>query len=423
MSDNNKKFNVDELLSNLFPPERLNSLFEKRITELQINPTNALEILDIEYRALQGILNGTNKKVDYTNFIKIASFLQIPKEKVLELYFNELQKNFPSSSPYPQDKINFLNANFDLAILKKAGIIKSIHDYREIENIINRYLGLNNIFDYKLPSNEMAYSEGKGIIQPKTILNRGFWINYAKEAFKEINNPNIYNKESLINYFSEIRYHSTDIEQGLKVVINDLYELGVTVYYQDSLPTLRLKGATIAIDNKPCIVITNYAGFYSTLWHTLCHELSHVLFDFDEIKGNEYQYHISEDITENNDDTTQTLVIPKKLVTTDKEVAADDFAREYLFSKEKLLKAAPHLTNKNFIHNYAAQNHVHPSFIYTYYAYDVGKENPKAWAIAKRNNPNFDELIKQLENSWDNEFHKLAKDHVDYLKNEIKLYR
>ena len=49
-SDNN--FNVDSLLSGLFPREELNDLFEKRIKELEITPTNALEILDIEYRAL-----------------------------------------------------------------------------------------------------------------------------------------------------------------------------------------------------------------------------------------------------------------------------------------------------------------------------------------------------------------------------------
>lgn len=411
MSNNNENFNVDELLSNLFPPERLSVLFEKRVTELQINPTNALEILDIEYRALQGILHGTNKKVDYTNFIKIASFLQITKEKVLELYFNELEKNFPSSSPYPQDKIDFLNNNFDLATLKKAGIINSIHDYREIENTLIRYLGLNNILDYKLPSNEIAYSEGA--IKPKNSLNRGLWINYAKEAFEEIANSNTYNKESLIHYLPEIRQHSIDVTEGLKTVINSLYELGVTVYFQASLPTLHLKGATICVDDKPCIVITNYKGFYSTLWHTLCHELSHVLFDFDGIKNQKYQYHISEDIGEEN----QTFDIVEK------ERAADHFAREFLFSKEKLSRIESYLNNKNFVYNFANANHIHPSFIYTYYAYDVGKDNPKAWAMAKRNNPDFEELIKQLENPWDDSTHKSTKEHVDYLKNEIKLYK
>ncbi|MFA5409487.1 MAG: hypothetical protein WC343_12005 [Bacilli bacterium] len=377
------KFNVDALLDSLFTSEKLSDLFEKRIDELKISPTNALDILDIEYRALQGILQGTNRRIDVINFIKLASFLKIPKERVIKLYFDALEVNFPSNVIYPQNKIDFINENFDLANLFKAGFINNITNYPDIEERINSHFGLNSVFEYKLPSQDVAFSAG--LKQPKNFHIRSFWINSAISAFKKIGNPYPYDQDGLMEYFPEIRQHSRNVDQGLIEVIRKLYKLGVTVFYQSSLPSLHLKGATLEINSKPCIIITDYKGYYTTLWHTLCHELSHVLFDFKEIK--KCKYHISDDDTE-------------QLTVLEKEKQADVFARQYLFSKEKLLQIKPHINNRKFINMFAEKNHVHPSFIYTYYAFEFNKEDPKAWAKAKVNNPSFQDLTIKVENPW-----------------------
>ncbi len=399
--EDRNEFNVDSLLMGLFK-DKLVKLFEKRIDELGISPTNALDVLDIEYRALQGILYGTSKRVDMMNFIKLASFLKITKEAVIELYFNELEENGDDIA-YPKDRVEFLNANFDLAALYRAGFIESITEYPKIEEKIKLYFGLNSIFEYKLPVQHVAFSAGSK--QPKNFFTRAFWINAAISAFTEINNPYPYNLERLMAYFPEIRQQCVNVEDGLINVINNLFELGVTVFYQSSLPSLYLKGATLEVNHKPCIIITDYKGFYTTFWHTLCHELSHVLFDFEEIRRS--RYHISEESSED-------------MSVSEKEYQADTFARQYLFSSDKLKQAKPHINNRKFIKEFAGKNHVHPCFIYTYYAFEFEKEDNKAWAKARTNNPSVDGLIKKIENPWTKS--KGVKRHINSLK-EGGLYK
>jgi len=397
MAKKKEGFSVDDLLGSLFPSEKLSDLFDQRLVELNLKPTNALEVLDIEYRALQGILNSTSKRVDMTNFLKLATFLKIPREKVIALYFNELEKNYPDVIGYPVNKADFITQHFDLATLKKAGFIQSLTDFKHIEQRINQHFGFKSIFEYKLPSKEVAFSAG--VREPKNIHTRLFWINAAIDAFEEFANPYPYNQKGLMAYFPEIRWHSTDVERGLTSVISDLYKLGITVIYQSTLPSLHLRGATMEVNEKPCIVITDYRGFYTTLWHALCHELSHVLFDFNEIR--EHLYHLSED-----DEAD--------LSVTYKEKEADDFASAYLFAKDKLQKAKPHIANRKFITTMATEYQVHPSFIYTYYAYAYGKQDDKAWARAKQYNPPFEGLVSKMENRWDAA--KPIKEHVQELK-------
>ncbi|KAA9338807.1 ImmA/IrrE family metallo-endopeptidase [Adhaeribacter soli] len=404
-------FNVDDLLNSLFPVETLSEMFEKRIKELNIAPTTALEIIDIEYRALQGILQGTSKQVDNTNFIKLASFLKLPNEKIFSLYLKALEKNFPEVSPYSQDKIDYINANFDLATLRKIGFIKSITDYQHIEEKINSHFGLKTIFEFKLPSNNVAFSAG--LTKPKNLQTRGLWVESARTAFEVIANPHEYNKAALAKYFPEIRWKSTNVELGLLSVIRDLYTLGVTVFYQDSISINHLKGATIVVNQKPCIVLTDYKGFYSTLWHTLIHELYHVLFDFELIKNKKYQYHLSDIDTLDLGD--------QDLGLWEKEKEADGFAREFLFSKEKSNIIKPHINNKKFVADFAEMHQIHPSFIYTYYAFDNGKEDKQAWAKAKKFNPSFDEFIKLVENPWDKS--KPTAEHINFLKQNSILYK
>ncbi len=143
-------FDVDNLLNELFKPssppaKTLKELFNDRVRQLQITPTNVLDILKIPYRTLNGILNGSQKVVDFTNLIKIADFLQIPREQVIQLYLGELEKNFPNETKSSAKTIEFIKDNFDLVALKKAGFIKSINDYEQIESNIKKFFGLKSI--------------------------------------------------------------------------------------------------------------------------------------------------------------------------------------------------------------------------------------------------------------------------------------
>lgn len=382
----------DDLLRDLLrgidqPPlkETLKDLFEGRVLELKIRPTNVLEILKIEYRTLNGILDGTQKRVDYTNLLKIAHFLQLPKEKIVRLYLESLEKNYPDEVASSPEKISFIKENFDLTVLKQAGFIDSLTDFDKIESKIVCYFGLKTIFDYKRPSSDVAFSAG--VVQPKNELTRALWIRSAGNYFDEIENPYPYNRKALIDYFPNIRWHSTNVELGLINVIRDLYKLGVTVIYQPQLPSLHLRGATFSVADKPCVALSNYRGFYPTMWFALIHELFHVIFDWEEIRKN--RYHLSDEE-------------PEQLSVSAKEQEADSFAREYLFSKEKTTKIRPYLNDIEYVNEFAFNNHVHPSFAYVFYAYDAGKKDRMAWPRAKRHNPPMDSLLKSISNSWDN---------------------
>ncbi|MBN1184218.1 MAG: hypothetical protein JXB49_18155 [Bacteroidales bacterium] len=410
MSDTGKNFDAEDLLNKLFKEPNfveignLKGLFEKRLGELGISKTNACEILNIQSRTLNGILEGTQKSVDFTCLIKIASFLQISKEKVINMYIESLEENFSEevSSPIAPEKIEFIKENFDLAVLKKAGFINNITDFKQVEERIINFFGLKTIYDYKRPPIGAAFSEGK--IKPKNELSRSFWIKAAYDSFKAINNPYIYERQNLIDYFPEIRWHSTNTELGLKNVIKSLYKRGITVLYLPSLPSLHLRGATFAVNEKPCIVFTNIAGFYPTLWFAIIHELFHVLFDWDEIRNN--SYHLSDE-----DKDIELLSIKER------EDEANDFAREYLFSKEKSSRIRSLIHNQEYIKEFAKNNHVHPSFIYVFNAYDVGVKDRMAWARAKKQSPNIDDSVRFLNNSWENP--KTILDFVNTIRTNI----
>jgi HTH-type transcriptional regulator / antitoxin HigA len=396
-----QKFNVDNLILDLFNSNSLKEVFERRLAELKIAPTTASEILDIDYRAMLNIINGTKTIADFANLIKLANFLQLSTSEVVRLYVSALEKNFPEQSTITPEEIMFIKENFDLASLKKAKFIKSITDFNEINTKLTKALGLRSILDYQKPSGDVAFSAGK--TKPKNENNRLQWIAFAKETFEEINNENDYDRQALVEYFPKIRWHCTNVKLGLSSVIKVLFKMGVTVIYQEALPALHLRGATFSVYDKPCVVLTNYRGFYPTLFFALIHELFHVLFDWEEIKLN--GYHLSDD------DESELHVRAK-------EDEADSFAREYLFSKEKTKKVKPYLNNNpEFVEKFAVENHVHPSFAYVFNAFDLGKTYRWAWALANTFNPKeeMDSLLESLKNPW--EGLQPVKEHAKYLKN------
>jgi len=62
-----------------------------------------------------------------------------------------------------------------------------------------------------------------------------------------------------------------------------LFNIGITIVFQPSLPKTQIRGATFLINDKPCIVITDFNKNYATIWFALIHELHHVLFDLETI--------------------------------------------------------------------------------------------------------------------------------------------
>src|SRR5215217_6610955 len=108
--DENELFkDVDKLLKDALKPSisknplTLREKFEKRADELNVSSTTAaLEILNIESRALNGILDGTQKRVDFTSLSKLARFLGISYNEVIELYLHNLEGNYKHEIGYTE---------------------------------------------------------------------------------------------------------------------------------------------------------------------------------------------------------------------------------------------------------------------------------------------------------------------------------
>ncbi len=375
---------VDSLLKGLFKHVGLRELFKRRIYELKLSQNAAEKMLQIGHKPLIGLLDGTQKKVDYIVLSKVAVFLGLGVEEVIDIHLRQLESNFELQNTTANKK-KFIKDNFDLISLRKAGVIDTINDFNEIENKIKASLSLNSIFDYKkraFVTAFWAHSITTSNASKNAALTRDYWLTRARNILLKIDNYNYYDRENLIKYFPQIRWHSTNVELGLVHVIKVLYRLGVTVIVLPKLSSLHLRGATLIVNEKPCIVLTDYSGFYPTIWHGLIHELYHVLFDLDELKS--LQYLISED-------TEQTLTLDEG------ENEADNFARRYIFSEDQSRSVEKHIRSDSYIREVARENNIHPSIIHSYYAHDHGKDDRLAWIRARRYMPNTRIALDRLE--------------------------
>ena len=106
------------------------------------------------------------------------------------------------------------------------------------------------------------------------------------------------------------------------------------------------------MDDKPCIVLTDYMGRYDILWFTLLHELCHVLYDMNDLVKNKYHLSGESDLLLLN------------------EERANQFARTILFSKEKLDYIKPFINNHHLVLKYSEEHSIHPSTIYGFYLYE-----------------------------------------------------
>ena len=371
MEENDKHKDIDALLNrilsenekvNFFP---LRELFDQRLSYLEITKNQASNILDADQKTIDSILAGEARKIDFVTILKLSNFLEIPYEELMNKYF-KLISDTHNESILLAKKRSFIVNNFDLPRLKKIGFIDGINDFEHIEERINKFFGYKSVFEHAKYKITAAFSSGKRLTGKSSLM---FWYATAGQSLERTPNPYEYDREGLIDYFPQIRWHSMNLENGLQLVAKALYKFGVTLIVVPKFNTdLHIKGATLAYRDKPCIVLTKYTDYYATIWFTLIHEIFHVLYDWDEIRKE--KYHITGE--------TDSINI--------NEAEADNFARQYLFSDDKMEKIVPHISEPRYVKIFAEQNHVHPSIIYTFYS----RDNKNYSRFHKQMTPQFD---------------------------------
>ncbi len=317
------------------------------------------------------ILNRTGSRVDVKTIVKLSQFLGITTDRLLNKFQNE--------NPPPQDELNILKRNnyiarhFNLAALKKEKFIKNKSDLDAVEKRINTFFGFKSIYEYTANFVFPAFSRTKN---HSDNTMRDFWVKSAYLHFEKINNPNAFDPELLIDLVPKLRPYTMNEKTGLLTVIKALYSVGVTTIYQPHLTTVQARGATMLVNQKPCIVLSDLNKNYPTLWFALMHELHHVLCDLDEIQV----YHLTGE--------------PDMFLLN--EDAANDFAREYLFALENRKFIRPFIYDSFIVENFAKEHEVHPSIIYDFHLWEMNEQGENKYFLKK--GFNFPDVLETLEN-------------------------
>lgn len=379
----NKDISVISEACELVPYENLRvdfkQLFEQRLQELAITKHQAYQVLGLDKKTIEPILDGDAKITDVANLIKIGEFLNFDS-------ISELIKSYIGTFSTGQldelsktRKANYIINNFDLDALKKLGFLKSIsiNDFDEIEQLIKGHFKLDSIYDYEQKIG-VAFKKSRRAKQNKML---DFWVTSVYQQFVEIGNPNPYDREALKELIPKIKPYTLDEENGLLKVTCALYYAGVTVVAHKHVTNTQVHGATFIINDKPCIVLTDLNKKYSTVWFALMHELFHCLFDYEDIK--DQTFHLSA-----KDEPELFL---------NREAEADKFARNYLFNDEKLSYISPVIANELGVKRFAKANGVHHSIIYDFYCWDMKENyNKDYWKFYRKQIPSSETALDKI---------------------------
>lgn len=394
---------LDEFYKMLLPVDRwdgegasIKEVFEVQLAKHGITQNQAEKLLNMQKRTLDGILDGSAKRVDVINLLKLGQFLGLDAEALLRLFLSELPADMVAEIEDAKKK-SYILSNFDIKNLAKSGFLRSRTDFNYIERRIISFFSLKSIFQYTSRQIIPAFSRTK---KSGSTLMREFWVRSAYAHFETLRNPNDYNRARLVELISKIRPYTLNVGEGLRTVTQALYNVGVSVIYQPHLPTTQVRGATFVINGRPCIVLTDLNKNYATIWFALLHELHHVLYDFEEIQNNVFHLTGEADLF---------------LLQEDK---ANEFARNYFLPPEKAKFIYKYIDSSLLVNNFAKDNQLHPSLIYNFYCYDM-ETNGKGsyWARYKQYQPDITLALRDINvNPFDKE---RVEDTVQYLKARI----
>lgn len=389
-----KNIDIDKLLEDIFNDDvslDLKARFEEKIAEYGVTKTKALKLLNVDKDVFEDIINGTAKQPNLIHVVKIAEFLEINVDDFIQMVLkNQNAENI--SSIDRARKVRFLMKNFDVKALTKLGFFDNTDDIDELVERVLHYFGYDSIRRFEEELVTPLYSRTKRKFSDKM---KDFWVRSAYQTFRLIDNTNEYDRERLKDVIVNMKPYSQDVKNGLYTVCRALYNVGVTVIFQNYLTTTHVRGATFIINNKPCIVLTDNQKKYPTVWFTLLHELHHVLFDYDAIRTN--SYHLSDD--------EDLFLIEEK---------ANSFARDYFMPRANFDYIKTYIKNDYMVERFAKENEIHKSLVYSFYTwYQQELYNKNYHAAFKEHYPDYKPAISKLNPiTWDEDTVREASEKI-----------
>jgi len=379
---------ISDILDKSF---KANTDFEKllkdKLKATGLSKTHFERLSGIQRKSLDAILKKSSKHTDIVNLLKLGEFLELSLEDLLVLHFKDRPSEEIKELQNSMD-ITYINKNFDLKTLASLGFIKIDDSVEDLTDRICNFFELNSIYDYERELNDALYSRTKRSFSDKM---KDFWIKSSYKYFELIDNPNEYSRENLIDLIPKIKPYTQNVEKGLLTVFQALFNIGVTVVFQPSLPKTQIRGATFFINDKPCVVITDFNKNYATIWFALIHELNHVLFDLETIENTKFHLSGEPDLF---------------LLQEDK---ANEFASEYLLSSDKMRYIEKLIDNPLVVRRFAKECQVHPCIINSQYQWRQSELGNNYWGYFEEHFPDVSLATKNLNvSNWDAESLRIA---------------
>lgn len=314
-------------------------------------------------------LRGEISDLKFMQAVRLMKVLGISEGEFVSAYCKG--KDMEEESFDKLERISYITKNFDVPALKRLNIIPKVK-VEEYEKYICNFLGIGSIYEYDDTSLMPAlFSKSKRKMQEeKESKMTSFWLRCAIQSFIKIENPNEFDKDLLFQLLRRSAEFTEDERNGYYKFILILYQIGITVLTQPYATGTNAHGATLIINGKPCVIITDMGKKYHKLWLSLLHELYHVVNDFEIIES--LSYHFS------------TPDMPDLLLN---EQKADQFAMDVLINPEIQDKLSRVVSFQSKVKALAKELHISPAIIYGVYLESLPKGRMKSQQFARFNNP------------------------------------
>lgn len=144
---------------------------------------------------------------------------------------------------------------------------------------------------------------------------------------------------------AELSHESVNVER-LPLIKDILLKHGIILIYQESLPGMKLDGASFLLDDKiPVIGMTLRYSRLDNFWFVLFHELSHIILHFEKL-----QTPVFDDLDEDSEE--------------DIEMEANSLALSSLIPRPKWRSCNLHYNaNEATLNAFAKELNIHPSIV------------------------------------------------------------
>lgn len=337
------------------------------MSENDISVNALADEIKVNNDTLRKFLDGEAVDLKFMQAIRLMKLLGLSEGDFVSVYCNG--KDTEEEGFERLERLSYISKNFDLVALKKLGIIPKTK-VEEYEKYICSFLGINSIYEYDDTSlMPTLFSKSKRkVLEEKESKMTSFWLKCAIQSFLKIGNPNEFDRDLLLQLLRRSAVFTEDEKNGYYRFVLVLYQIGITVLTQSYATGTNAHGATLILNSKPCIIVTDMGKKYHKLWLSLLHELYHVVNDFDIIET--LSYHFS------------TPNMPDLLLN---EQKADQFALDILINPTIQEKLGIVVSFPAKVKALAKELHVSPSIIYGVYLELLPKGKMKNQQFARFN--------------------------------------